>query len=1033
MITKISLINRIDDEEEKKKNVLGSQFGGGWGISNFIKKPKEEETEEEKPPKIAKIAPITTPVDTQLGAGAKAVGETTLAKPEQTTTESDKFTSPMDKINYYKSKIDWLESIFKEKGKFEWGGTFDAYRYAVEQYNKAIEEYNIQAETKYKHAFKKYKQLTGLPGRAGYETPLIPGYKKVEDTKISAYQEPEKNILEKLKEKALGIFKEKPETQIAKAQVSYNISQKTGIPLPQIEENLDKYSKALGIRGIPTGEEYMTAMFAFPITAAIISNPISAGIGISKFLALSEAENLIISKSKGWEYQFGAGKGLKELTPEGTNQITKDILNIVDFVAKGIIIGATDKSTKALWNKFTKDVVTKYSPSQRIYLSSEKIKDLHLTNPKLATQFEKDVYTNLEGKAEAVRTAFKKGGIDIEIPVQTITKIADKPYWAKIKGLFNIKPFSKTIISNIKGKWTEHPAGLLPSPATELGAGVTPKQIANSIVSAGKVTADMVKGLDPIKVSQITQQLLNINPALANEFLKAVEKPEAIPEVEPKEPKEISMRDDYKLIDKWIQKELPKQKAFDRSHKLKMVSKQIREGNVPDNIAEAMRRQFEPTLDMETGETLWWDNEDYPRTGTLMDFYNAYENLDIIEKPIPKVVEPKIKPEAKPKVIESKVEIKPEPTKADLATPAQIKKAHAIANSKAMISPKGKMKPQYRKIAEVFTGVKSIKDMTPEQAETFIDMLGRLPEPKYKKGKLVAPSIPRTMKLTTEGFFRKKYGEPTPVWLLTDQTYYATKLGIKPLVEPFEKGKQEFDLEFRKSSNLVDRMVNKLNTIAKTPGWERIKSKVKNIPTKAESNMAELLNNYETTPPGLTEKEEDVFKYFRNLSKDIWRRENEVREKIDLPPIKYKTAYFRHTADAMAKEMLEGKYPFPEGIKYWGEKMVGKKIFNPMEFQRKLSDDLIDLWSKDIRAVTKAMLWNGLKEIYLAQPAKFLNEQLGAISKDLPEYKNLTPREQKAYDQTQVMPASTKKWLVDYVNQVIKGQETEIDASKGYI
>ena len=383
-----------------------------------------------------------------------------------------------------------------------------------------------------------------------------------------------------------------------------------------------------------------------------------------------------------------------------------------------------------------------------------------------------------------------------------------------------------------------------------------------------------------------------------------------------------------------------------------------------------------------------------------------------------------------PAVVEAPAPIKAEVVpKPELASPTQISKAHAIADSKALISEKGKMKPQYRKIAEVFTGKRSVKDMTPEEAEMFIDMLNRLPEPKYRAGKLVAPSIPRTMKLTTQDFFKKKYGEPTPIWLLTDQTYYATKLGIKPLVEPFEKGKMEFDLEFRKSSNLVDRMVNKLNQVAKTSMGDRIKSKIKNIPTKVEAKMAELVNKHEATPSGLSEKEADVFKYFRNLSKDIWRRENEVREKVDLPPIKYKTAYFRHTADAMAKEMLEGKYPFPQGIKYWGEKMVGKKIFNPMEFHRKLSDDLIDLWSKDIRAVTKSMLWNGLKEIYLAQPAKFLNEQLNAISKDLPEYKNLSPRDQAAYDQTRVIPSSTKKWLVDYINQVIKGQETELDAS----
>lgn len=395
-----------------------------------------------------------------------------------------------------------------------------------------------------------------------------------------------------------------------------------------------------------------------------------------------------------------------------------------------------------------------------------------------------------------------------------------------------------------------------------------------------------------------------------------------------------------------------------------------------------------------------------------------------LEKP-PKEIPKLLALEAKypAKIIKEEIEeLKP------LSTPAQIKKAHAIANAKAMISDKGKMKPQYRKLAEAMTGKKSIKKMTEEEAELFIDSLNRLPEPKMRDGKLIPPTIARTMKLVPWGFFQKEYKEPTPIWLLKDQTYYAEQLGIKSLVAPFEIGKQKFDLEFRESSKMVDKIANKLNKIAETPAKERLKAILKNIPTKAESKMAELINKYEEIPPGLSQAEEDVFKWFRNLGRNIWRRENEIREKLDLPLIKYRKAYFRHTADIMAKEMLEGKYPFPQGLKYWAQRMVGKKIFNPMEFQRKLSDDLIDLWSKNLRAVTKSMLWSGLKEIYLAQPAKFFSEQLSAISKDLPIYKHLNPEEKRVYDTTKVIPASTKKWAIDYINQVIKGQETETDA-----
>ena len=643
----------------------------------------------------------------------------------------------------------------------------------------------------------------------------------------------------------------------------------------------------------------------------------------------------------------------------------------------------------------------------------------------------------------------------------------------------------------------------------KLYAGVPIDEMVKSIVSAGKLTQDIInqlKVMNPVDTGLVFQQLSIASPAIASkvasEFVDLIpQKIKKIPKVEeemtPEELEELEKLREVKVVPeeeieptkveleaiekpeaKKVEYQLPAITGIETEYPIHFYIKsdvvnKFKDAKTFKRNIEKARKTF--VADKELNDLSNYNIEE--EFGSLENYYNWVkqskakikgvegqydkfidklpidektkatwkedpENLELnykdylrkIEKPITPKEEFMAKMEEVKKAKEPVEVIKPvekiEPeVKVDLATPKQIKKAHAIANTKALISEKGKMKPQYRKIAEIFTGKRSVKDMTPEEAEMFINQLNRLPEPKYRAGKLVPPSIPRTMKLTTLNFFKKVYGEPTPIWLLTDQTYYATKLGIKPLVEPFEKGKMGFDLEFRKSSHLVDKMVNKINTIAKTSAFAKIKSKIKNIPTKAESNMAELLNKHEATPSGLTEKEEDVFKYFRNLSKDIWRRENEVREKVDLPPIKYKQAYFRHTADVMAKEMLEGKYPFPQGIKYWGEKMVGKKIFNPMEFHRKLSDDLIDLWSKDIRAVTKAMLWSGLKEIYLAQPAKFLNEQLNAISKDLPEYKNLSPRDQAAYDQTRVMPSSTKKWLVNYVNQVIKGQETELDAS----
>ena len=362
-----------------------------------------------------------------------------------------------------------------------------------------------------------------------------------------------------------------------------------------------------------------------------------------------------------------------------------------------------------------------------------------------------------------------------------------------------------------------------------------------------------------------------------------------------------------------------------------------------------------------------------------------------------------------------------------LATPKQKAQAHVIAKQKAFVSEKGKMRPGYRTLAKAMTGERSMKDMTSEQAAQFIDALRRLPEPVYRKGKLVPPSIPRTTKLATLEQFQRKYRKPTLLKYITSQTYYAEVLGVKEIIRPLEEAKQRFDLEFRKASVEVDKKIAGIDNFYKTSLKERATAKAKNIPTKAVAKMRDLLDKYESPPLELSTEETQIFNWFRELNKEVLRRENEVRATLDFAPIKERKAYVRHVADFMAAEMLQGKYPFPEGKAYWAQRIVGKKIFNPMELQRKIADDIEQLFTKDLAYATKSMLWNGLKEIHLSKPLRFFSEQLGAISKDLPHYKGLPARERELLNRITVMPAGTKKWLIDYVNQVIKGQETWLD------
>ncbi len=60
---------------------------------------------------------------------------------------------------------------------------------------------------------------------------------------------------------------------------------------------------------------------------------------------------------------------------------------------------------------------------------------------------------------------------------------------------------------------------------------------------------------------------------------------------------------------------------------LKKVSEEIRRGEYPDELDKAMMQYLQPTKDAETGETLTWQDEDFPRTATLLNFLGGMEEM----------------------------------------------------------------------------------------------------------------------------------------------------------------------------------------------------------------------------------------------------------------------------------------------------------------------------------------------------------------------------------------------------------------------
>jgi len=253
----------------------------------------------------------------------------------------------------------------------------------------------------------------------------------------------------------------------------------------------------------------------------------------------------------------------------------------------------------------------------------------------------------------------------------------------------------------------------------------------------------------------------------------------------------------------------------------------------------------------------------------------------------------------------------------------------------------------------------------------------------------------------------RKFKEPTITHLLTPQLYEAEKLGVKFMTKPAEIGKQALDIEFNRHVRDLDKVARIINKL----GGETVKSKtaakLKNKPTKSIERFTELLNTHEEAPAELSDKETVAFNYFRNLSRSLIARENKVRTRLGMDLIPYKPGYVRHIVDIMAQEMIDGRYPIPEDLKFWAEEKVKAKIHNPMEFQRQLGDELEGIFSKDLIKLSKAMMWTGLKEIHLDEPLKFFEYQLSLHS--------------------EVIPSATRRWTEKFINHMIKGQPTDLD------
>ena len=240
------------------------------------------------------------------------------------------------------------------------------------------------------------------------------------------------------------IFREDPAKLRAKAQNALTYSEAFGISPSKAYEYHDEISEQLGGEKLTT-PELIGGLITLPVTAALASNPLGTLLGLATFEALSEAESAAVSLVKGEPYKAFQKKTVAELLPEDTAQITKEVIDTLDFIGKGLVAKGIFQRTPKLAEKFTKKIITEHKLPRKLYIDPAELK-AELQRGNILSGEEMEIVKALGLKGSEYRTAVERG-LHIEIPAERITVIRDRPWFAKVKKLLKIEPTLRKIVT----------------------------------------------------------------------------------------------------------------------------------------------------------------------------------------------------------------------------------------------------------------------------------------------------------------------------------------------------------------------------------------------------------------------------------------------------------------------------------------------------------------------------------------------------------------------------------------------------------
>lgn len=243
---------------------------------------------------------------------------------------------------------------------------------------------------------------------------------------------------------------------------------------------------------------------------------------------------------------------------------------------------------------------------------------------------------------------------------------------------------------------------------------------------------------------------------------------------------------------------------------------------------------------------------------------------------------------------------------AGVSTVQQKAQAHILAKKILWISEKGKVKPSYKRFAMVMTGKRSMKEMTQEEADYFIDSLKRL---KLRSGGR-PPRIPTSAFMITKDFADKipVLGEIGAIERVRETKRVFAKMGLEKeiWVPAFETEVKAFEDQqaFRHTLSLHRKAVEKAGG---TP--QRVFRLLEKTATKEEQKLA-------------TPEEHQAVEWLRKHY-DSWA------DRLNIPHKKRMKNYITHIFEKEIVEAYREKRPIDPDLIRALDFITPKTIFMP--------------------------------------------------------------------------------------------------------